>query len=346
MIMKSVLITSLVIAISIIHFFPSDMAFHTLHQQLFFIPLVMASFWFGMVPGIFIALGISFLYGLPLIVGEHGHTGHLFVATQIIIYLFITALVGWLSDLERKQEHKLVQGERATSLGRAASALSFEVNDIAIRIEDIFKTSGGLKDESADKSMLEEINRLERLLESLGQFQPPVENVTLSKDFNDIIQNNLEVYRKEARRKRVKIILDLDPNGCPSMLESESIPRIFESLVSNAISFSSKGQSIILRTTGGGDASILEVIDHGSGVKKENVSKLFISFFTTKTDGFGLSLSSGRKALRHLGGDLIYEPGEKGGAVFKMIIPRDSRNENFNEFVTSKINSFNHNTTS
>ena len=81
-------------------------------------------------------------------------------------------------------------------------------------------------------------------------------------------------------------------------------------------------------------------------VKKENIKKLFTSFFTTKTDGYGLSLSSGRKTLRDLGGDLIYEPGEKGGAVFKMIIPRDSRNENFNEFVTSKINSFNHNTTS
>lgn len=339
---KSILITSLVIAISVIHFFSSDMAFHTLHQQLFFIPLVLASFWFGLVPGIITALGISVLYGFPLVFNEQSHTSHMLVATQIIIYLFITALVGWLSDLERKQENRLLQGERATTLGRAASALSFEVRDIAIRIEDIFKASGGLKDENADKSMLEEINRIERLLESLGQFQPPMDNATLSKDYNEMIQNHLEVYRNEAQRKRVKIILDLDPNGCPSMLDSEAIPRIFESLVSNAISFSSKGQSIILRTTGGGNASILEVIDNGSGVKKENINKLFTSFFTTKTDGYGLSLSAGRKTLRNLGGDLIYEPSEKGGAIFKMIIPRDSGNQNLSEFVTTKINPANH----
>lgn len=335
------LITVVTIAISIVHIFPannSDMVFHTLHQQLFYIPLIMASFWFGIIPGAIVALGISFIYGAPLILGEHGHTGHFLIITQIILYLLITTIVGWLSDLQRKQEHSLLEGERVTTFGRAASALSFEVQDIAHRIEDIFKSSDGLKDGTANKDMLGEILRLELLLEALGQFKPAIGDLTLSKDFNEVVKNNLDSYRVRGKQKGVKIVLNLDSKGCPSIVESDEILSILESLVSNAIDFSTKGQTITIQTKVGSDASTIEVVDQGSGVKKENETKLFGPFFTTKSDGYGLSLSSGRKTLRRLGGDLVYEPGKKGGAIFKMIIPRDPEGENFNEYVKEKVN--------
>ena len=64
---------------------------------------------------------------------------------------------------------------------------------------------------------------------------------------------------------------------------------------------------------------------------------LFSVFFTTKPDGYGLSLSSGRKALRDLGGDLVYQSNEKGGAIFGMKIPRESQEENLQDYVSSAI---------
>ena len=121
------------------------------------------------------------------------------------------------------------------------------------------------------------------------------------------------------------------------MVTTESLSRVIDSLVDNAIDFSERGQSIILRSKRGGDFCSLEVSDSGPGVSKENQDKLFSTFFTTKTDGYGLSLSSGRKVLRDLGGDLVYQDKESGGAVFTMKIPRESPDENIGEYVGSAL---------
>jgi len=108
-------------------------------------------------------------------------------------------------------------------------------------------------------------------------------------------------------------------------------------LVENAIDFSEKGQSIVLRSKRGGDSCIFEVSDSGPGVSKENEAKLFSVFFTTKPDGYGISLSAGRKALRDLGGDLTYRPNPDGGAAFEMKIPKESPEENIDDYVSSAL---------
>ncbi len=121
------------------------------------------------------------------------------------------------------------------------------------------------------------------------------------------------------------------------MITSKSIPRVIDSLVDNVLNISERGQSIILRSKQGAEFCTFEVADSGPGVAQENETKLFSTFFTTKPDGYGLSLSSGRKALRDLGGDLIYQSNESGGAIFRMKIPRESPEENIDDYVTSNL---------
>jgi len=339
MVLKTVILALLIGSISTVHitYAGSEMGFHILHQQLFFIPLILASFWFGLQTGLITALGISLLYGIPMLFGNHQHSSHLIVFTQITLYFFVALLIGWLSDRQRKQQRKLLKNERATALGNAASALSFEVQSIVKRIEDIHIHAGGNGDKSAYDDMLSEIDRLKKLLESLSKFSRPLSNLSLSNDLNKLIQQRLPIYQKIATEKRIKIVTDLDQTGCPTMITTESIPRIIDSLVDNAIDFSESGQSIVLSSISRGEFCLLGVSDSGSGISKENENNLFSAFFTTKQDGYGLSLSSGRKILRDLGGDLLYEANENGGATFKMKIPRDSPNENIGNYVNSAL---------
>jgi signal transduction histidine kinase len=338
MIVKTVTLLIFIVSISAVHvlYRGAEQGFHILHQQLFFIPLILASFWFGLRIGVTITTVISLLYALPMVFHYHDASGHLIVITQISLYFVVALLIGWLSDREQKQQGKLFQNERTTALGKAASALSFEVQDIVRRIEAIQQqSSGGSNPEKDD--MLTEINRLKRLLEALGQFSSPLGDLTLSHDLNELIMQRLPTYQQNATSKGVKIVIELDQGGCPSMVTTESIPRVIDSLVDNAIDFSKRGQSIILRSKRGGDSCHLEVVDFGPGVSIENEAKLFTVFFTTKPDGYGLSLSSGRKALRDLGGDLAYRANENGGAIFKIKIPRESTEENIKDYVSSAL---------
>ncbi len=336
---KSFLIIILVVAISIIHllYTGSNTSFHALHQQLFIIPLVLASYWFGVNAGLLTAVIISAFYGPAMIFRHHQEGIDLVVFTQIAMYLFIAFIMGWLSDRQRRQQHQLLKNERISTLGKAASALSFEVQDIVKGIEKIHRQSGGLKTISANDDFLAEIDRLKRLLGVLGQFTPSLDHLGLSTDLNGILQYSCSKFREEAARKRVKFVVEQDETGCPSMVSPESISRILDSLVSNALDFSEQGQVITLRSIRGGKACTLEVADSGLGVAKENEEKLFTTFFTTKPDGYGLSLSSGRKVLRDLGGDLVYEAGKNGGAIFRMIIPREAQDKGIEDFAKDSL---------
>ena len=315
----------------------SNAGFHVLHQQLFFIPIVLASFWFGKGPGIAAAVIISFLYAPAMFLMNHAAGNHLVVFTQVLLYLFVAMLMGWLSDRQRIQQEQLLKGERISTLGKAASTLSFEVRDIVNVIEGIHKKSEGLKDESANDDFLFEIDRLKRLLNALGQFAPSPEFIELSNELNDILKHSHSEFRVEAARRKVKLVLDPDTSGCPSTVSLESISRIFDSLISNAIEFSKPGQSVILRSIRGGEVCVLEVADSGPGVAKENENKLFTTFFTTKPDGYGLSLSAGRKVLRDLGGDLVHEKRMDGGAIFRMIVPREHQEKSIENFAADNL---------
>ncbi len=326
MFIKTVTIALLLGSISAVHFMyhGSDMGFHIFHQQLFFIPLILASFWFGLRTGIIVAVTISLLYGIPMVLRDHEASSHLIVITQIFLYFIIALLIGWLSDRERNQQQKLFQNERINALGKAASALSFEIQDIVRRIERIHQRATEQQVRPIHEEMGSEIDRLKRFLEALSKFSKPLADLTLSDDLNDLIHKRLPIYNQRAADKGVKIIVEPAEEGCPYMVMAASLPRVLDSLVDNAIDFSEKGQSIILRSKREGDFCIFEVTDSGPGVAKENEDKLFSAFFTTKPDGYGLSLSSGRKVLRDLGGDIVYRANETGGSVFSMKIPRES----------------------
>ncbi len=329
MILKIVTLALLIGSISAVHilYHGSDPGFHILHQQLFFIPLILTSFWFGLRPGFILAAVISLLYGLPMVFRDHEASGHWIILTQSGLYFLVALLIGWLSDRERKHQIMLFKNERATALGKAASAVSLEVQNIVRHIEKIQQQAEVSESESTKDDMVSEIDRLKRLLEALAKFSTPVgspSDFPLPPDLNELLKQRLPEYNKNAAAKGVKVVVDLQEGGCASMVMAESIPRVIDSLVDNAIDFSEKGQSIILRSRRRADFCIFEVSDSGPGVSKENEAKLFSVFFTTKTDGYGLSLSSGKKALLDIGGDLLYEPNENGGAVFKVKIPRES----------------------
>ena len=324
MILKTLTIVLLVGTISIPHLFHtgSHTGFHIIHQQLFFVPLVLASFWFGTPAGLATAVAVSIIYG-PIMVTRHHEEGmRLVIFIQISLYILIACLMGWLSDRQRRQQQQLLKNERITSLGKAALTVGVEIRDIVKGIESIYRQSGGLKNEEADNSFKNEIDRLKKMVDGLKQFTLSLDQLSLSSDLNDVLLQIAEKYKAEAASRGLKIAVYPDETVCPSTVPMESISRIFDALVDNAIDFSQHGQTIVLRSYSGEKGWIMEVADSGQGVAKENEEQLFTTFFTTRPDGYGLSLSSGRKVLRDLGGDLIYQSGDNGGAIFRMLIPK------------------------
>ncbi len=79
-----------------------------------------------------------------------------------------------------------------------------------------------------------------------------------------------------------------------------------------------------------GDYFVIEVADTGKGISKENMSKIFSPFFSTKAKGTGLGLASCLRIVQHAGGTIDFSTSALGTKFF-IYLP----------IVLSKINSSN-----
>jgi signal transduction histidine kinase len=334
---KAIIITCMVLGISFLHMttVPAKYGLHILHSELFFIPIILTSFWFGMRIGLGAAVLVCVIYA-PMVVHDktptHG-AAYAVLFTQLAMYVFVSILIGWLSDRRQTQQRKFIEGERMTTLAKAAAALSFEIKDAVTSLDSIHQRSAGLKNPEEEENFQQELDKLRRLMEVLARFMPEKQMDTISADLNQLLESSYHKYLQQAKKAGIELVLQTDSAGCPSMIVSESLGRVLDNLIENAIEASESGGKIFLRSKRGGSSCFLEVIDEGRGVSPENSRQLFTPFFTTKPHGNGLALAAGRKVLRDHDGDIIYLPGVTSGSTFRMIVPRENADQNLNEFV-------------
>ncbi len=66
---------------------------------------------------------------------------------------------------------------------------------------------------------------------------------------------------------------------------------------------------------------LVTVCDTGPGIAPENLDRVFVSFFTTKSSGVGIGLSICRSILEGHGGSLWMNANEPRGARFQFTLP-------------------------
>ena len=116
----------------------------------------------------------------------------------------------------------------------------------------------------------------------------------------------------EAKLSHHKIIpvRQLSEDVPSIMLDSDKLKQVLMNLILNAIQSMPNGGKLTIATKffveqGQKDSKILiEVSDTGVGIPPENLSRLFVPFFTTKDEGTGLGLTNARRIIQQHGGDI------------------------------------------
>jgi len=66
---------------------------------------------------------------------------------------------------------------------------------------------------------------------------------------------------------------------------------------------------------------MISIQDSGGGIEPENLQKIFIPFFTTKSEGHGVGLALAHRVISQHGGTLTAENAPAGGALFTIRLP-------------------------
>jgi len=179
-------------------------------------------------------------------------------------------------------------------------------------------------------SMLEEVDRLTRLVDTLLQLsRGDAGMLRLSRDVVDLADLAREVAASlnllaEERRQRV----DVAAAASVRVLADRSVLRdAVTNLVDNAIKYSPAGSTIRIHVDGGPERATLTVADEGAGIAPEHRDRIFDRFYridearSREMGGAGLGLAIAKWAVEANGGQIALEPAAIG-SVFRISLPR------------------------
>ncbi len=147
-----------------------------------------------------------------------------------------------------------------------------------------------------------------------------------------------------AKNKNIIMIFDSIEEEIIIAIDKVQIQRVVLNLISNAIKFTLSRGLINVNISKVEDEVLIEVKDNGIGIPKENLDKIFQSFYqvdyslTRINEGAGVGLCIVKDIVEIHGGRVDVESIEGIGTTFKVYIPIKTINENENEKKVININ--------
>lgn len=124
--------------------------------------------------------------------------------------------------------------------------------------------------------------------------------------------------------RNVVIDLDLAPELPPVRGDRVQLQQVLLNLVLNgmeAIGSDREGRRIVLQTRQAEGVVRIAVRDQGPGIPGDKLSRIFETFYTTKTDGMGMGLAISRSIVEAHGGRIWAENNPNRGATFSFTLP-------------------------
>lgn len=270
------------------------------------------------------------------------------IACIIIIVLFIILLIVVLRSYHAKvrtaellaRQTKELERQREEVKAATSAKLSFftsvshDFRTPLTLISDpirILKKSGNISE--AERSILniahKNVHILLRLINQIldirkfdsGKLKLNVVNANL----RDCITDWTNSFQQVAQSRHIHLSLDCGEGNWNVAFDPEKMERIVFNLLSNAIKFTPENGKIHVRLSQEASSFVLQVTDSGSGIKKEDVQKIFDTYYQTdssqkqNSSGIGLSLV---KVFVELHGGTISVDSEYGkGSEFTCRFP-------------------------
>jgi PAS domain S-box-containing protein len=234
---------------------------------------------------------------------------------------FITSNLNTLVEYVRAIEELLAEYRKLSELHAedpASRELLKSISEIAARenIPFVLNDIHSLLSES-----IEGVQRTRDIVQNLKTFARLDEAECKEADLNEAIESTLKIVWNELRYK-CEIHKDLSPLP-PIQCHPGQLNQVFMNLFLNAAqSIQNKGvirvQSFVEKSN-----IVIKISDNGTGIPKENLSKLFTPFFTTKPvgKGTGLGLSISYGIIQKHGGTIEVETEEGKGTCFTIKLP-------------------------
>lgn len=267
--------------------------------------------------------------------------------------------VAVLVDNSRAFE-RLKERDRLATLGEMSAGLAHEIRNPLGAIKGAAQVlvrgnqQRGAREEEFLGIIIEEVDRLDNVVRQFLDYARPMRMEVDEVPPDLLLAGVLAMVEARGVPPNVEVDYLPNPDGHEVPMDVEKLKQVVLNAVLNGIeAMREKGGRLTIRTralhggrgnsritslrsrapTTGGDVRIrrghcsatdaieMSFEDEGTGIREEDATKLFIPFFTTKSDGTGLGLAICERIVREHGGEIEMESVYGSGTRFAVRLP-------------------------
>ena len=219
-------------------------------------------------------------------------------------------------ELLNETRQQLVTNEKLTALGELTAGIAHEINNptaVILGNMELLKYELGENAECVEEEIelvIQQVGRISTIIRSLLQYSRPGEfNAPLEMhQLTPIIEEMLVLVRHSIQEQEVILSQELNASF-PIEVNRPQLLQVLINLVVNAAHAMDEKGRIWIRTYDWvhNDEPIgvkIEVEDEGMGIPKDQLSRIFDPFYTTRADGTGLGLSLSYGIIKRIGGTI------------------------------------------
>lgn len=245
-------------------------------------------------------------------------------------------LITDITEVSRLREQVALK-RNLESLGEMSAGLAHEFKNAMAALHGYAQFLQSVDHDEQGKTaadaLLQEVRNLSEMTTSFLNFARPqplqLEEVSLEELIDDCARELGPLF--EARK--VELIIEGASSARPQRIEIQADLRMLRQALLNLIRNAAESipddktdRQVIVSTSLDSDQgrqwATISIRDTGEGIRTADLQKIFIPFFTTKSEGHGVGLALAHRVISEHGGTLSVENTQAGGALFTIRLPR------------------------
>jgi two-component system, NtrC family, sensor histidine kinase HydH len=234
-----------------------------------------------------------------------------------------------LRDLRevRELQTEIRRREKLAAVGSLAAGMAHEIRNPLSSIKGFATYLGskfpqGSEEEEAASVMVQETDRLNRVITELLEFARPSEISPRPVQLKGLIEHSLKLIGPDAAHRGVEVQTETAEGLPEAMLDPDRFIQALLNVYLNALQAMAPGGSLTVRVAADGASGVrIEVEDTGRGIPVEDLSRVFDPYYTSKPQGTGLGLAIVHKIVEAHGGQVKVSSSEGKGTRLTFLMP-------------------------
>ena len=184
-------------------------------------------------------------------------------------------------------------------------------------------------DQQTANIMIQEVERLNRVVGQLLEFARPVTISKKSTSIEVVINNSLKLIESESLKKNIKVKTDFPSSMNEVFIDPDRINQVLLNLYLNAIEAMENGGRLTVALLSDEENKWIKIIvkDTGTGIKKEDLAHIFDPYFTTKPSGTGLGLAIVHNIIDAHSGKMKVKSDPQKSTTVTLFLPISNRDK-------------------